>query len=182
MLSILQLIHSNVTKLNEICSKVRELFVPTREEFAKLQKLIPTELYYKYHDHWKYAISQFVGMAALVTWLESRRLITLKETEILIGITGKEGVCSSFCLELEDYLLGLCNIPSELSRLSVNSVTVGNYDLPIEISKFIGDLHSGFRLLNLKNDNLRKRYDSMKYDVKKTEEVVYDINIRGLKK
>jgi hypothetical protein len=49
------------------------------------------------------------------------------------------------------------------------------------ISKFVGDLNSGFRLLNLKNDGLRKKFDALKYDVKKIEEVVYDISIRGLK-
>lgn len=37
-----------------------------------------------------------------------------------------------------------------------------------------------FRLLNLKNDALRKRFDGLKYDVKKCEEVVYDLTIRGL--
>ena len=46
--------------------------------------------------------------------------------------------------------------------------------------KFIGDLDAGFRLLNLKNDNLRKRFDGLKYDLKKCEEVVYDITLRGL--
>jgi len=35
-------------------------------------------------------------------------------------------------------------------------------------------------MLNLKNDNLRKRFDSIKYDLKKVEEVVYDLSIRGL--
>ncbi len=45
----------------------------------------------------------------------------------------------------------------------------------------MGELDSGFRLLNLKNDNLRKRFDGLKYDIKKVEEVVYDITIRGLK-
>jgi hypothetical protein len=38
----------------------------------------------------------------------------------------------------------------------------------------------GFRLLNLKNDTLRKKFDSIKYDLKKVEEVVYDLSIRGL--
>lgn len=51
----------------------------------------------------------------------------------------------------------------------------------MEISKFVGDLNAGFRLLNLKNDSLRKRFDALKYDVKKIEEVVYDLSIRGLK-
>ena len=51
----------------------------------------------------------------------------------------------------------------------------------MRISRFVAELDSGFRLLNLKNDALRKRYDGLKYDLKKVEEVVYDITIRGLK-
>ena len=66
------------------------------------------------------------------------------------------------------------------SRLAVNSVTAGDYTRPLKISQFIGQLDSGFRLLNLKNDALRKRFDGLKYDVKKCEEVVYDLTIRGL--
>lgn len=68
------------------------------------------------------------------------------------------------------------------SRLSVNSVTAGDYARPLHISTFINELDSGFRLLNLKNDSLRKRYDGLKYDVKKVEEVVYDLSIRGFNK
>lgn len=64
----------------------------------------------------------------------------------------------------------------------MNSVTAGDYSRPLRISAFINELDSGFRLLNLKNDSLRKRYDGLKYDVKKIEEVVYDLSIRGLNK
>jgi hypothetical protein len=46
---------------------------------------------------------------------------------------------------------------------------------------FLFDFIGGFRLLNLKNDSLRKRFDALKYDVKKIEEVVYDLSIRGLR-
>jgi len=46
----------------------------------------------------------------------------------------------------------------------------------------MNDINSGFRLLNLKNDMLRKKFDSLKYDMKKVEEVVYDLSIRGLTK
>ncbi|XP_060588574.1 translin-like [Ruditapes philippinarum] len=77
----------------------------------------------------------------------------------------------------------LCNFTFELlhSRLTVNSVTAGDYGRPMRIAKFVGELDSGFRLLNLKNDSLRKRFDGLKYDLKKVEEVVYDLTIRGLK-
>lgn len=63
----------------------------------------------------------------------------------------------------------------------MNSVTAGDYTRPIQIAKFVGELDAGFRLLNLKNDTLRKRFDGLKYDLKKVEEVVYDLTIRGLR-
>jgi hypothetical protein len=68
------------------------------------------------------------------------------------------------------------------ARLCVNSVIAGDYQLPTEIAHFVSDLYAGYRLLNLKNDFLRKRMDGIKYDVKKIEEVVYDITVRGLNK
>jgi hypothetical protein len=49
--------------------------------------------------------------------------------------------------------------------LAVNSVTLGDYTRPLQISNFIKDLFSGFQLLNLKNDILRKRSDGVKYSV-----------------
>lgn len=58
---------------------------------------------------------------------------------------------------------------------------MGDYERPLQISRFVADLNAGYRLLNLKNDGLRKRFDALKYDVKKIEEVVYDISIRGLR-
>lgn len=84
-------------------------------------------------------------------------------------------------MDIEDYLMGLLQLASELSRFATNSVTLGDYERPLSISRFVADLNGGFRLLNLKNDGLRKRFDALKYDVKKIEEVVYDISIRGLR-
>ena len=63
----------------------------------------------------------------------------------------------------------------------MNAVTAGDYSRPVKIAKFVGELDTGFRLLHLKNDSLRKRFDGLKYDLKKVEEVVYDVTIRGLK-
>jgi hypothetical protein len=51
----------------------------------------------------------------------------------------------------------------------MNCVRFGNYKLPPVINAFVSDLYSGFRLLNLRNDALRRRFDSIKYDVQKIE-------------
>lgn len=83
-------------------------------------------------------------------------------------------------MEMDDYFVGSLQLASELARFATNAVTLGDFERPVNISRFVAELNAGFRLLNLKNDGLRKRYDGLKYDVKKIEDVVYDISIRGL--
>lgn len=43
------------------------------------------------------------------------------------------------------------------ARLATNCVTMGDLERPLRINNFVNELHNGFRLLNLKNDNLRKK-------------------------
>lgn len=61
-----------------------------------------------------------------------------------------------------------------VSRLdsALQSVTLENYTFPLQISAFVSSLFAGYQLLNLRNDSLRRRFDSLKYDLKKIEEVV----------
>jgi len=96
---------------------------------------------------------------------------------ILVDLSWEDG----FYLNLDDYLLGVLQLTNELSRLCVNLVIAGDYERPLRIARFISELDAAFRLLNLKNDSLRKKFDGLKYDLKKCEEVVYDLSIRGLK-
>lgn len=43
----------------------------------------------------------------------------------------------------------------------MNQVTAGDYDCPRKVLKFLTDLHASFRMLNLRNDFLRKKFDGM---------------------
>ena len=86
----------------------------------------------------------------------------------------------AFHISIEEYLLALADLTSELGRLATNSVTLGDFRLAVQISDFVKNLFAGFQLLNLKNDILRKRVDGIKYDVKKVEDVVYDLSLRNL--
>ena len=86
----------------------------------------------------------------------------------------------TFHITIEEYLQSLVTLIEELARLAINSVTLGDYKRPLQISKFVKDLHAGFQILNLKNDSLRRRSDSIKYHLKKIEDVVYDLSLRNL--
>lgn len=86
----------------------------------------------------------------------------------------------AFHLTIEEYLLSLTDLTQDLARLAPNAVTLGDMALPLTISAFVRDIFAGFQLLNLKNDVVRRRADAVKYDVKRVEDVVYDLSLRGL--
>ncbi|GJQ08281.1 hypothetical protein GpartN1_g72.t1 [Galdieria partita] len=168
-------------KERDLSSKLQELYESLREvasEFVRLQSNVPLHEYYKYNDLWKSSLSQAVATGCLVYYLDCNQLADLSVLQRIL--CPKEPTASSVRIELEDYLVGVCNLVSELSRMSVNRVTIGDFEFAVNAAKFSSEVLAGFRLLNFRNDYLRRRFDGMKYDVKKLEEVVYDISIRGL--
>ncbi|KAF2896381.1 hypothetical protein ILUMI_09796 [Ignelater luminosus] len=181
ILTVLQIIHqeNGAQQTSSSCLKARQLFEEVRENYKKLSAIVPSGQYYRFNDHWRYVTQRLCFLAALTVFLEVGILVSINTVAEILGV--KVQASEGFHLDLEDYLMGLLQLCSELARFAVNSVTSGDYNRPLEISKFVGELNAGFRLLNLKNDSLRKRFDALKYDVKKIEEVVYDLSIRGLK-
>lgn len=131
--------------------------------------------YYRYHGDWRGETQTVVSHLALMHWLETGNLLLHTEVQEKLGLNNLE-----FGLDIEDYLIGLCFMSNELPRFVVNQVTVGDYDCPRKVLKFLTELHAAFRMLNLRNDFLRKKFDGMKYDLRRVEEVYYDVKIRGL--
>ncbi|XP_030657300.1 translin isoform X1 [Nomascus leucogenys] len=182
ILTLLQGVHQGAgfQDIPKRCLKAREHFGTVKTHLTSLKTKFPAEQYYRFHEHWRFVLQRLVFLAAFVVYLETETLVTREAVTEILGIEPDRE--KGFHLDVEDYLSGVLILASELSRLSVNSVTAGDYSRPLHISTFINELDSGFRLLNLKNDSLRKRYDGLKYDVKKVEEVVYDLSIRGFNK
>jgi predicted translin family RNA/ssDNA-binding protein len=108
------------------------------------------------------------------------RLLTLEEVGLVFKVPVNLKDRDAFHITIEEYLSGVIGLIDELSRLAMNSVTLGDNEMAVQISQFIKDLHAGFQLLNLKNDGLRRKVDGVKYAVKKVEDVIYDLSIRGL--
>jgi hypothetical protein len=159
----------------------------------------------RYNNLWTRDIQNVVFAILLCGWLggmgtsskaaEQGKLLTIEEVgEILNGMciwTYLQALLTfpvpvnlkdrdAFHISIEEYLQSLITLIEELARLAINSVTLGDYQRPLQISQFVKDLHAGFQILNLKNDSLRRRSDSIKYNVKKIEDIVYDLSLRNL--
>ncbi len=175
--------------VKEICDKAKPMFQEMHSTFVVVDKLISKETYFKYYNTWNFRLTQICFLAALYHWILMdlqqpssdnllSYLITKDQVQELVGLNQDD--ISSFFIPLEDYLMGVCNFCTEVSRFAVNAVTKQDYEAPQRIGKFLNELYSGFRMLNLKNDNLRKRFDGIKYDIKRVEDILYDLSIRNL--
>ncbi|KAF4120002.1 to RNA binding complex component Translin [Geosmithia morbida] len=157
---------------------------------SELNEVASKHPYYKYNSKWSRTVQGAITTALYCAWLgglpteshpaELGRLLTLADVGTIFKVPVNLKDRDAFHITIEEYLLSTIDLTQDLSRLATNSVTLGDFDLPLTISSFIKDLFAGFQLLNLKNDILRKRADAVKYDVKRVEDVVYDLSLRGL--
>lgn len=184
--SRLEKIHISYENKEEICKSVNLLFPVLEEKIATLAKLVPKEEYYRYNDIWTKSLQNACFICVFYTFLLNReKVFSFSAVEIFLGVKiighkMPDQKDIQFFIPIEDFLHSLISLSSELSRLAITSVINENYDLVLIISSFVDELHSGFQKFNLKNDSLRRRFDGIKYDVKKIEEVIYNLSLRGL--
>ncbi|KAG5043773.1 hypothetical protein JHK87_007688 [Glycine soja] len=156
---------------------------------SSLEKLFD-DFRVQYHGDWKSETQPVVSMLTFMHWFETGSLLEHKEAEEKLGcglflqevvtnlnmifILKNMGMAVrisrvSKAKELNNQMC-VCFMSNELPRYVVNQVTAGDYDCLRKVLKFLTDLHAAFRMLNLRNDFLRKKH----------EEVYYDVKIRGL--
>jgi len=164
-----------------------------KEEIESIQKLATiasTSPYYKYNGLWTRDVQNVIfsillcgylgGMGTSTSPPAASKLLTIEEIGSILNVPVNLKDRDAFHITIEEYLQSLISLIEELSRLAINSVTLGDYQRPMQISHFVKDLHAGFQILNLKNDSLRRRSDGIKYNVKKIEDIVYDLSLRNL--
>ncbi|KAK1308711.1 hypothetical protein QJS10_CPA09g01782 [Acorus calamus] len=156
MHSGLLLVHQSLP-VPEVLEKPRVQIGVLKELYRRLADILrecPGQ-YYRYHGDWRSETQSVVSLIAFLHYLETGTLLLHSEAEEKLGSVD----ASNFGLDIEDYLTGLCFMSNEMPRYVVNQVTAGDYDCPRKVLKFLTDLHASFRMLNLRNDFLRKKFD-----------------------
>ncbi len=186
-----------VAELNELASKHPYYKYASSPPVSRLTNVPPPTDLARYNSRWSRTMQNAIGTVLYTAWLggfsslaspsttttipaEIGQLLTLEQVGAVFAAPTNVKDRDTFHLTIEEYLLALTDLTQELGRLATNAVTLGDFALPLTVSAFLKDLFAGFQLLNLKNDILRKRADAVKYDVKRVEDVVYDLSLRGL--
>lgn len=145
------------------------------EALAAVEGAVPAHEYFRHSDLWRRITQDIVCACVVVRFIRTNELANPDAVRKLLS-------APSLRLPLDDYLMGVIGAVSELARLCMTRATAGDFETPPRCSSFASLVFEGFKLLNFRNDFLRKRFDGMKYDVKRIEEIMYDLAVRGLLK
>lgn len=111
--------------------------------------------------------------AALEEYVEAKAyLIFVKEQKVILPDNLPKFI------HYETYLGGIADFTGEMSKRAVVLATKGNFDEVKIIKNSIEEIHELFLSFDFRSGELRKKAESIKYNLSKVENVLYDISMR----
>ena len=108
------------------------------------------------------AVQEYVEAVCFVEFVKSGKLLTRQE----LGA------------DTESYLLGICDLTGELLRQAVNAAINKRYDEALKIKDFVAEIYGEFLQFDLRGGQLRNKADSIKWNLKKLEDLALGISVR----
>lgn len=108
------------------------------------------------------AQQEYVEAMAFYYFIKHKRIPT--SVEVKVGVA--------------EYLLGLCDLTGELGRKAVNEAIKNNHKIVYEIKELVTEIYGEFLKFDLRNGELRKKSDSIKWNLKKLEDLMFSIKVR----
>ena len=121
---------------------------------AKHPKLVSSGSY-------KVAVQEFVEALSFYELMKNRKLPTN----------------TALKLDPEFYLMGLTDLTGELVRKAINSAIKEDYTTAIRIKDLVSSLYDELLLFDFAGGELRKKFDSIKYDLKKLDDLVLNLKL-----
>lgn len=79
----------------------------------------------------------------------------------------------------ENYIAGLCDVSGEIVRKAVNAAIKDDAATVISAKAFIESLYYELMQFDFRNGDLRRKFDGIKYDLKKMEDLLLSLKLQG---
>ncbi|MCK4589786.1 MAG: hypothetical protein KAT77_05040 [Nanoarchaeota archaeon] len=77
------------------------------------------------------------------------------------------------------YLLGLCDLTGEIVRKAVYLAGKDKFDEVVKFKDLVDIIYGELLKFDFREPELRRKFDSVKYDLKKLEDLVLDLKLKG---
>ncbi len=135
-----------------------------KEELEKMKSRIPGNSELEYLPAYKTAVQEYVEAISFLIFVKEKRLVAREELSV----------------DAESYLMGVIDLTGELVRKAVNFAISREYRAVLDIKELVSEIYKELLKFNFRNSPLRKKFDSVKYNLKKLEDLVYDLKTKGL--
>ena len=135
--------------------EAEELIKKAKKIIDELRKIITAE-----NNIFNSALQEYVEAVCFLGIVKRNKLVERKELNV--------GV--------EDYLCGISDLTGELGRRAVLLATKKERDKVKEIYEFVDYIYGEMAGFDFRNSELRRKFDAIKWNLKKIEELRYDLS------
>ena len=107
------------------------------------------------------AFQEYVEAITFFEYLKNDKIPALEELDV----------------NVEEYLCGLADLTGELGRKAVHDAIKKDFDSCLKIKDIVEEIHGEFLKFDLRNGELRKKSDSIKWNLNKLEDLVLSLKL-----
>ncbi|MBW2995755.1 hypothetical protein KY332_00480 [Candidatus Woesearchaeota archaeon] len=112
---------------------------------------------------YKVAISEYVEAMLYYNFIKNKKMPTHKSLKVVTA----------------HYLLGLIDLTGELGRKAVQYAGNGKFKKVVGIRDAVSEIYGMLLKFDFRDSDMRRKFDSVKYDLKKLEDLVLDLKLKG---
>ncbi|MFQ5474274.1 MAG: hypothetical protein ACE5DM_00390 [Candidatus Nanoarchaeia archaeon] len=160
---VIKLSKQVITLVNH--DELKKASVPLKKieaEHSRLQKLA-SRSNLQHVGAFKSAVQEYVEAATFYHLMKSDKLPTV----------------ASLKVGDEHYLLGICDLTGELVRKAFNSVINDDYKTAKDIRIFVSAIYDELSKAHYFSGELRKKYDGIKYDLRRLDDLLVELKLKG---
>jgi translin len=146
---------NDMAKAEASVKEIKKLMLKFDETAKKNEELL-------YSGTYRSTVQEYVEAVAYFNFIKNKKIPSRKE----LGV------------QSEPYLLGMCDLTGELVRNAIVSATADRYQEAKAIHEVVEKIFNSMMQFDFRNSELRKKFDSIKYDLKKLEDLMLQLKLK----
>ncbi|MBW2981769.1 hypothetical protein KY343_02705 [Candidatus Woesearchaeota archaeon] len=112
---------------------------------------------------YRVAIGEYVEAMLYYHFIKNKKIVTHKFLKVTT----------------DHYLMGLIDLTGELGRKAVQLAGKGVFSKVVSIRDAVSEIFGELLKFDFRDSDMRRKFDSVKYDLKKLEDLVLDLKLKG---
>ncbi len=141
-------------------SEAAKLIAQIEKEKQKLDSLAQHSAKMSGEGSYKVAVQEYVEALLYYHFVKTGKLVSLK-------------------VSTEHFMLGLGDLPGELVRKAVFLAGKGEVGKVLSIKEEVDTIYGELLKFDFRHNDMRRKVDAVKYDLRKLEDLVLDLKLKG---